>query len=126
MYSYDSAYESIKKKEHIIKSIEAIIYENFDSAVTCHKVDKKYHPLKSLTLNKSNNLIHYLERKEEIIARQQLQETFIRNGACYAITPRQLCEGKTFFKGNTKLILTDQLVSIDNIEELKLCEKILF
>ena len=115
----------LRKKEHIIKSIEAIISENFDSAVTCHKVDKKYHPLKSLTLNKSNKLIHYLEIEEEIIARQQLKETFIRNGACYAITPRQLCEGKTFFKGNTKLILTDQLVSIDNIEELKLCEKIL-
>ena len=34
-------------------------------------------------------------------------------------------EEKTFFQGNFKLILTEQLLSIDNIEELKLCEKIL-
>ena len=115
----------LRKKEHIIKSINAILYGNFDSAVTCQKVDKKYHPLKSLTLDASNKLIHYLDNKEEIIARQQLKETFIRNGASYAITPRQLCEEKTFFKGNAKLILTEQLLSIDNIEELKLCEKIL-
>ena len=115
----------LRKKEHIIKSIEAILFDNFDSAVTCQKVDKKYHPLKSLTLNASNKLIHYLDNKEEIIARQQLKETFIRNGASYAITPRQLCEEKTFFKGNAKLILTEQLLSIDNIEELKLCDKIL-
>ena len=50
MYCNDSTYLPIKKKEHIIKSIEAILFDNFDSAVTCHKVDKKYHPLKSLTL----------------------------------------------------------------------------
>ena len=115
----------LRKKEHIIKSIEAILFGNFDSAVTCQKVDKKYHPLKSLTLDASNKLIHFLDNKEEIIARQQLKETFIRNGASYAITPRQLCEEKTFFKGNSKLILTEQLLSIDNIEELKLCDKIL-
>ena len=116
----------LRKKEHIIKSIEAILFEKYESAVTCQKVDKKYHPLKSLTINTSNKLIHFLENKEEIIARQQLKETFIRNGASYAITPRQLCKEKTFFKGNAKLILTDQLLSIDNIEELELCEKILF
>ena len=71
------------------------------------------------------HLSHYLNTQEEIIARQQLKETFIRNGASYAITPKQLCEEKTFFKGNAKLILTEQLLSIDNIEELKLCDKIL-
>ena len=115
----------LRKKEHIIKSIEAILVDGFESAVTCQKVDKKYHPLKSLTIDQANKLVHYLDRNQEIIARQQLEETFIRNGACYAITPRQLCEEKTFFKGNSKLILTDQLLSIDNFEELKLCEKIL-
>ena len=115
----------LRKKEHIIKCIEAILFEKFDSAVTCQKVDKKYHPLKSLTVDESNKLIHYLDCKEEIIARQQLKETFIRNGACYAITPRQLCEEKTFFKGNAKLILTEELISIDNLQELQLCEKIL-
>ena len=115
----------LRKKEHIVKSIEAILLDNFDSAVTCQKVDKKYHPLKSLILNQSNQLSHYFNNQEEIIARQQLRDTFIRNGASYAITPHQLCEGKTFFKGNSKLILTDQLMSIDTIDELKLCEKIL-
>lgn len=115
----------LRKKEHIIKSIDAIIKEDFDSAVTCQKVDKKYHPLKSLILDETNKLTHFLNNKEEIIARQQLQETYIRNGASYAISPYQLCEKKSFFQGNSKLILTDQLFSIDTIDELRLCEKLL-
>lgn len=113
----------LRKKEHLIKSIEAIIFENYDSAVTCQIVDKKYHPLKSLILNKSNNLTHFLNNSNEIIARQQLKDTYIRNGASYALTPDQLCNKKTFFKGNSKLILTDKLLSIDTIEELKFCEE---
>ncbi len=115
----------LRKKEHIVESIEAIIKDDYDSAVTCHKVDKKYHPLKSLIIDETNRLSHFLSNKEEIIARQQLQETYIRNGASYAISPYQLCEKKSFFQGNSKLILTDQLLSIDTIDELKLCERLL-
>ena len=115
----------LRKIEDIKRTIDAVLREKYDSAVTCQKVDKKYHPLKSLKTNESGNIENYLDTPNEIIARQQLDQTFIRNGASYAITPNQLCMGRSFIKCNSKLILTDELVSIDNLEELKLCEKIL-
>jgi len=131
---YDTNYQCIvmiqptcplRKKEHIIDSIKAVIDEKFDTAITCNKVDKKYHPLKSLSINNKNYLTPYLETSVEIIARQQLNDTYIRNGACYAITPKQLCVGKSFFNCKSKLIQTEPLISIDTHEELKYCEAIL-
>ena len=115
----------LRKEEDIMRTIDAVIKERYDSALTCQKVDKKYHPLKSLITNESGNLESYINSPNEIIARQQLNQTFIRNGAAYSITPNQLCIGRSFIKCNSKLILTDELISIDNFEELKLCEKIL-
>lgn len=115
----------LREKDHITNTIDAVIKEKYDSAITCQKVDKKYHPLKSLTLNEKNNLERFLHSHEEIIARQQLNDTFIRNGASYAITPMQLCIGKTFFECKSKLVLTNKMISIDNKEELEYCNNLL-
>ena len=115
----------LRKKQNIIETIKAVLEENYDSSLTCHLADKKYHPLKSLTLNDSGNLSHFVKQSSEIIARQQLNNTYIRNGASYSITPKQLCVGKSFFNCKSKLVLTEKIISIDSIEELNYCEKIL-
>jgi len=115
----------LRKGSDILKTIDAIIKDKYEASVTCHIVDKKYHPLKSLIINKSGYLEHFIKNKNEIIARQQLDKTYIRNGAAYAITPKQLCTGKSFFNCKSKIVLTDSYVSIDNLDELEYCEKIL-
>ena len=115
----------LRKSKDILGTINAVINEGFDSAITCQKVDKKYHPLKALKTNNKGFLEHFINNPDEIIARQQLKSTYIRNGASYSITPKQLIEGKTFFKCKSKLIQTESIVSIDNIEELLYCEQIL-
>ena len=74
------------------------------SALTAHKVDLKYHPLKSLKLTGDNLIEPYLTDSLEVISRQQLESTFIRNGACYAIKPDHLCLKKSFFKGTSRKI----------------------
>ena len=81
--------------------------------------------MKSLKINEKGFVDHFIDNPYEIIARQELESTFVRNGASYSITPKQLLEGKTFFKCKSKLILTDSIVSIDNRDELIYCEKIL-
>jgi len=115
----------LRKKQDVVKTIEAIINDNYDSAVTCQKIDKKYHPFKSLYLDNKGYLGHFIKQESEIIARQQLDTTYIRNGASYSITPKQLCLGKSFFNCRSKLVLTESVLSIDSYEELKYCEQIL-
>ena len=125
MYSMIQPTSPLRKSRDILATINAVVKEGYDSSITCQKVDKKYHPLKSLKINEEGFIDHFLEKSTEIIARQQLENTFIRNGASYAITPRQLLEGKTFFKCKSKLILTENIVSIDDMNELYYCENIL-
>ena len=115
----------LRKSKDILGTINAVVKEGYDSSITCQKVDKKYHPLKSLKINKKGFVDHFIDKPYEIIARQELESTYIRNGASYSITPKQLKEGKTFFNCKSKLILTDSIVSIDNRHELIYCEKIL-
>lgn len=115
----------LRQDSDILKTIDAILKEKYEVAFTCHEVDKKYHPLKSLKINEFGYIEKYLNGKNEIIARQQLDKTYIRNGAAYSITPKQLCLGKSFFNCKSKMVLTQNYVSIDNLDELKYCENIL-
>ena len=107
-------------------TISAVNEQNWDSSFTAHKVDSKYHPLKSLIKNKDGSVSFFLSEGASIISRQQLNQTFIRNGSCYAIKPKSLCINKSLINNNeTKIVETDRLVSIDTISELNYCEKIL-
>ena len=115
----------LRTSKDTLATINAIIKEGYDSSITCQKVDKKYHPLKSLKLNKIGYVDHFIDNPNEIIARQQLETTYIRNGASYSITPEQLIKGKTFFKCKSKLVLTEEMVSIDSIDELNFCQRVL-
>ncbi len=115
----------LRKIKNINDCIEAVLKNGFSSALTAHKVDLKYHPLKSLKLCEDNLVEPYLSDSSKIISRQQLDSTYIRNGACYAIKPDHLCLKKSFFKGKTKLIETEEMISIDSQYELDYCSKLL-
>ena len=115
----------LRKIKHLNDCIEAVLNHGFSSALTAHKVDLKYHPLKSLKLCEDNLVEPYLSDSSKIISRQQLDSTYIRNGACYSITPDHLCLKKSFFKGKTKLVETEEMVSIDSQYELDYCSKLL-
>ena len=115
----------LRKVENLKDCISAVLYEGFSAAMTAHKVDLKYHPLKSLKLCENNQLEPYLIDSSKIVSRQQLDHTFVRNGACYAITSEHLCLKKSFFKGKTKLIQTEKMISIDTQDELDYCSEML-
>ena len=48
------------------------------------KVDTKFHPMKILD-KKNGFLKHYHSKGPKIVARQQLDEKYFRNGVCYVI-----------------------------------------
>ena len=54
-----------------------------------------------------------------------LNQTFIRNGACYSITPMCLTTVKSFIGSHSKIIETEPMISIDSVEEIAQCEEIL-
>ena len=115
----------LRKVIHIKNVIKKIIDEKLDSVWTISKIDLKFHPLKQLTLQ-NNILSHYNEKGKSIIARQQLNNTYYRNGVAYAVTRKLVLKNKNLIgnKSSGYLINTPQ-VSIDTLKDLKLANKLI-
>jgi CMP-N,N'-diacetyllegionaminic acid synthase len=115
----------LRKVKHIKNVIKKIIDEKLDSVWTISKVDLKFHPLKQLVLKK-NILSHYSEKGKDIVARQQLSNTYYRNGVVYAVTRKLVLKNKNLIgnKSSGYLINTQQ-VSIDTLKDLKLANKLI-
>jgi len=115
----------LRKKEHIIKCLELIAKKDFDSVWTISRVPIKYHPLKQLNIRETR-LKHYSKRGKNIIARQQLDHTYIRNGVCYIFK-------RDIFLKNKKMqynligfhVIDEDTVNIDQHADILEFEKIL-
>ena len=114
----------LRKKKDIISCIKLIINKNFNSVWSISKVDRKFHPLKQLKLIK--NKIHYFSSSgSKIIARQQLNDTYIRNGAIYAFTRKSILKMNLLPNKSGAIVLKSKQVSIDTKEDLNYVKKLL-
>ena len=83
---------------------------------TVSPTDTKAHPLKQLTVEPGTGALEYYDpRGREIIARQQLETLYHRNGVAYAIT-RACLEEKKSIRGDRcgSVVIDELLVNIDN------------
>ncbi len=115
----------MRKKEHIIKAINKLIQGKYDSVWTVSETDAKYHPLKQLKIV-NEQLDYYDSRGNQIIARQQLEPLYHKNGVAYVMTRQCLLEQKTI-KGTRcgALVIKDSIVDIDTLWDFKLAEFLL-
>jgi CMP-N-acetylneuraminic acid synthetase len=72
-------------------------------------------------LIKNKNLNFFSKKGDKIKARQELSETYCKNGVCYAITRRCLLE-KNSLRGDKcfPLIINEKTINIDTREDLRL------
>ena len=108
-----------RKSEDIKKALYMLIDNNFDSVWTLSKTDSKSHPLKQLILK--NKCINYYDKKgSQIIARQQLDDVYHRNGVAYVIDRNCLIYQKSIKGQNCgALIIEDFNLSIDTEFDLE-------
>jgi len=86
----------------------------------------KNHPFKQLSLK--NGLISYVDKSnaEKIIARQQLERTYIRNGIVYAIKADFLKKQKKLLGEKSGCLVIDrEIVNIDTEDDFKRLSEIL-
>ena len=117
----------LRKAKHIIGAIKLLFKENYDTVWTVSKTDLKYHPLKQLIIKK-NKLNYYSSKGKLIIARQQLNNIYHRNGVAYVIKTDFLRKKKKIIGQNSgAYIIKEKQISIDTIQDLinsnKLYEK---
>ena len=116
----------LRRAEHVIATVEKLIQENYDAVWTVSLTDLKYHPLKQLALNNGEILGLLDQRGAEIIARQQLDTVYHRNGAAYALTRECLLNQSVLLGARSGAVITEgPMLSIDSEDDLAQAESLL-
>ena len=115
----------LRVKKDVVDAIRMLIDGVYDSVWTVSETDSKSHPLKQLTV-KGDKLEYYDNNGKDIIARQQLDPVYHRNGAAYVIRRHTLVENNSIMGINSgALILDGKHISIDTEEDLKKVNKVI-
>ena len=116
----------LRRPRHVSDAIEMLVSGGWDAVWTVSETDSKEHPLKQLTLDaESGRMDYYDPAGGEIIARQQLQPVYHRNGVAYAITRRCLLVERSIKGARTgALVIPGHMISIDTLWDLDLAEYI--
>lgn len=113
----------LRTPEQVEACVRKMIEGGWDAVWTVSETDSKAHPLKQLTLGPDGMMDYYDPSGGQIIARQQLQPLYHRNGIAYAISRSCLLDQKTIKGARTAALLTEgNHVSIDTPEDLALAE----
>ena len=104
----------------VTEVVNLLIEEGSDSVFTVSPTNLKYHPLKQFELNQGR-VNFYDPAGKKIVARQQLTQTFHRNGIAYAMTRECLLEQEATIGRDALAIITEgPAINIDTLEDLKL------
>lgn len=115
----------LRKAEHVAATVEKLLDDGLDAVWTISESDSKAHPLKQLKF-KDGRLDYYEKTGSKIIARQQLDPLYYRNGIAYALTRACLLDQQELMGGKTGAVLIDgHVVSIDTEWDIELVEFIL-
>jgi len=113
----------MRTTKHIIEVLNMLICNEYDAVWTVSETDSKSHPLKQLKVN-NNILSYYDQRGKNIIARQQLDPVYHRNGIAYAITRECLIDKKTIMGDKAgALVCKGNNISIDTEWDFFLVEQ---
>jgi CMP-N-acetylneuraminic acid synthetase len=113
----------LRQPEHVLTTVRRLVDGGWDAVWTVSPTDLHYHPLKALTIGADGAMEHFDPRGAEVVARQQLQPVFHRNGAAYAVTRECLVTQRTI-KGrrSSAVVISDPLVNIDSLDDLRRAE----
>lgn len=103
----------LRKVQHVIDTINKLLTCKYDSVLTVSETDSKSHPLKQLRLE-SDRVRYFDDAGKAVVARQQLETLFHRNGIAYGMTRECLLDQKVVI-GNIcgSVLIHEPVISID-------------
>lgn len=115
----------LRRPEHVYAAIKMLVDGKWDAVWTVSETDSKNHPLKQLTID-HGHLNYYDAEGKAVIARQQLNPVYHRNGVAYVITRDCLLNQRGIKSHRTGgLILQGNFVSIDTEWDITLVELVM-
>lgn len=113
----------LRTPEDVSNTIRMLVDGGWDSVWTVSPTDSKAHPLKQLMVAAEGGLGYYDPAGAAIIARQQLEPVYHRNGIAYAMTRACIVEGRSIMGKRAGAFIIDRLtISIDTEWDLTLAE----
>lgn len=108
----------IRTKDQIYDAIDTMVKNNYGSVLSLSLVEKKFHPLKQFEVQ--NKKLKALSHKSRgIIARQQLSNTYIRNGIVYVFSRSFILKSNSVYSSNSGYILVNEpTINIDTMADL--------
>lgn len=117
----------LRKPDDLNKALSILMSKtNYNAVWSVTSVDISFHPMKQLVCTESTCLSYFNEEGRNIVARQELATTFIRNGAVYAIRRPFLSSLKDLKSVPTfPLEIHRQLINIDTLDDLELARELM-
>lgn len=116
----------LRRPEHVLATVRKLIDEDLDAVWTVSPTDLKAHPLKQLTVDEEGHMDYFDPRGAEVIARQQLQPVYHRNGVAYAVSRSCLLEQHNLMgKRAGAVVINEPLANIDTPEDLARAETLM-
>lgn len=110
----------LRLMSEILDAFNMCVTQDLDSVWSVSEVDLKFHPDKQLRSD-NQTLNFFTARGSEVIARQQLSPTFIRNGLFYIIARDVLIKRGSLLGERAGYVKIDrEVVSIDTLSDLRL------
>ncbi|MDZ4405804.1 acylneuraminate cytidylyltransferase family protein [Prosthecobacter sp.] len=115
----------LRLPEDIDACIDKLVADGHDAVWTVSPIDLKFHPLKVLRIDEGK-LDLWDSRGHQIIARQQLEPLYYRNGICYAFTRSCLMETCSIYGTHAgACIVNHAFVNIDTESDFQTAETLL-
>ena len=119
-----------QKPEEIDEAIQTVINGNWDSLISLSPVPKHFNPIWQKKLNDNGQVLNVLNNEpinddKKSTRRQDLKQTYWKNGQIYIMTPETLMEKNSLFGERcTRYIINRKIVNIDTEEDWKQAEKL--
>ena len=110
----------LRTPQDVEKCIDKLITEAREAVWTVSPTDSSYHPEKQVKLAGDGAVSFFIESGSGIVARQQLQPAYHRNGACYAFTANFIRTGNSVFApdNTAAIVCSSPQISIDTEEDI--------
>lgn len=116
----------LRRPDQVTAVIHKLVEDEYDAVWTVSETDLKYHPLKQLTVNASGEMDFYDPHGARIVARQQLDPVYHRNGVAYAFTRHCLKVQGTIKGARTgAVVITEPVANIDTKSDIENAERCL-
>jgi len=115
----------LRKASDVAGTIRMLVEQDLDAVWSVSMTDSKAHPLKQLVI-RDNRMDYWDSRGSTIIARQQLEPVYHRNGVAYAISRSCLMEQGGIKGARTgAYVVEGTQISIDTDWDIELVEFVL-